>query len=255
MMPTRRSPPAKLGDANADLIPPAPANDSCGRCSTCCTPARWTASTGLSLRTSWTMAPSWMPTMHLYREQDGRLREHWGGRDELAVLWQVGALTPPENLLAPPVRETRRRVLIAAQQLLLRRGYAGTTIATIARHAHVSGQTCLQRRGRQAPGPQRRVRHHAGRRLPAGADDRPATPARAALTVPDGERCLELYAACPGRSTGAWPPGSRTLRRRRRRPADRHGGRHHRHRACPRHPQHRLPRRRPLRSSARPGPA
>ncbi|GAA1018028.1 hypothetical protein Aple_068960 [Acrocarpospora pleiomorpha] len=42
--------------------------------------------------------PYAMPTMHLYRERDGLLVEHWGVRDELSVLWQVGALTPP----APP---------------------------------------------------------------------------------------------------------------------------------------------------------
>jgi len=37
-----------------------------------------------------------MPTMHLYREQGGLLAEHWGVRDELSVLWQVGALAPPQ---------------------------------------------------------------------------------------------------------------------------------------------------------------
>jgi predicted ester cyclase len=42
--------------------------------------------------------PYAMPTMHLYREKDGVLVEHWGVRDELSVLWQVGALPPP----APP---------------------------------------------------------------------------------------------------------------------------------------------------------
>ena len=39
--------------------------------------------------------PYAMPTMHLYREKDGLLVEHWGVRDELSVLWQVGALPPP----------------------------------------------------------------------------------------------------------------------------------------------------------------
>ncbi|MEI2774740.1 MAG: ester cyclase [Tetrasphaera sp.] len=42
--------------------------------------------------------PYAMPTMHLYREQDGMLVEHWGVRDELQALWQVGALPTP----APP---------------------------------------------------------------------------------------------------------------------------------------------------------
>ena len=40
--------------------------------------------------------PYAMPTMHLYREQDGVLVEHWGVRDELSALWQVGALPVPE---------------------------------------------------------------------------------------------------------------------------------------------------------------
>ena len=39
--------------------------------------------------------PYAMPTMHLYREQDGVLVEHWGVRDELTTLWQVGALPAP----------------------------------------------------------------------------------------------------------------------------------------------------------------
>ena len=39
--------------------------------------------------------PYAMPVMHLYRAEGGRLAEHWGVRDELSVLWQVGALQPP----------------------------------------------------------------------------------------------------------------------------------------------------------------
>jgi predicted ester cyclase len=40
--------------------------------------------------------PYAMATMHLYRADGDRLAEHWGVRDELSVLWQVGALpTPP----------------------------------------------------------------------------------------------------------------------------------------------------------------
>jgi predicted ester cyclase len=39
--------------------------------------------------------PYAMPTMHLYRAEGDRLAEHWGVRDELSVLWQVGALRPP----------------------------------------------------------------------------------------------------------------------------------------------------------------
>lgn len=40
-----------------------------------------------------------MPTMHLYRAEGDLLAEHWGVRDELSVLWQVGALARPR----PPV--------------------------------------------------------------------------------------------------------------------------------------------------------
>ncbi len=40
--------------------------------------------------------PYAMPTMHMYRAQGGLLAEHWGVRDELSVLWQVGALPAPQ---------------------------------------------------------------------------------------------------------------------------------------------------------------
>ena len=40
--------------------------------------------------------PYAMSTMHMYRAADGLLVEHWGVRDELSVLWQVGALPAPE---------------------------------------------------------------------------------------------------------------------------------------------------------------
>ena len=36
--------------------------------------------------------PHAMQTAHFYRSRDGRLCEHWGVRDELSVLLQVGAL-------------------------------------------------------------------------------------------------------------------------------------------------------------------
>ena len=39
--------------------------------------------------------PYAMPTMHMYRASGGLLAEHWGVRDELSVLWQVGALPAP----------------------------------------------------------------------------------------------------------------------------------------------------------------
>jgi predicted ester cyclase len=40
--------------------------------------------------------PYAMPTMHMFRCADGVLTEHWGVRDELNALWQVGALPAPE---------------------------------------------------------------------------------------------------------------------------------------------------------------
>jgi predicted ester cyclase len=40
--------------------------------------------------------PYAMPTMHMYRASGGLLAEHWGVRDELSVLWQVGALPAPQ---------------------------------------------------------------------------------------------------------------------------------------------------------------
>jgi predicted ester cyclase len=54
--------------------------------------------------------PYAMPTMHLYRADGDRLAEHWGVRDELSVLWQVGALpTPPLPDLSQRPASARRR--------------------------------------------------------------------------------------------------------------------------------------------------
>jgi predicted ester cyclase len=39
--------------------------------------------------------PYAMATMHLYRVEGDRLAEHWGVRDELGVLVQVGAMPAP----------------------------------------------------------------------------------------------------------------------------------------------------------------
>ncbi len=39
--------------------------------------------------------PYAMHTMHLYRAEGDRLAEHWGVRDELSVLVQVGAVPAP----------------------------------------------------------------------------------------------------------------------------------------------------------------
>ncbi len=43
-----------------------------------------------------TGGPLAMKTAHFFRARDGLLCEHWGVRDELDVLYQVGALAPPE---------------------------------------------------------------------------------------------------------------------------------------------------------------
>jgi hypothetical protein len=42
--------------------------------------------------------------MHMYRHDDGVLAEHWGVRDELSALWQVGALPPPGPVALAPAR-------------------------------------------------------------------------------------------------------------------------------------------------------
>jgi predicted ester cyclase len=46
--------------------------------------------------------PFAMKTAHFFRARDGRLCEHWGVRDEVDVLYQVGALTPPEIATRAP---------------------------------------------------------------------------------------------------------------------------------------------------------
>lgn len=45
--------------------------------------------------------PYAMPTMHIYRADGNRLAEHWGVRDELSVLFQVGALQPSVPAMPP----------------------------------------------------------------------------------------------------------------------------------------------------------
>jgi predicted ester cyclase len=48
--------------------------------------------------------PYAMPVMHMYRQDNGVLAEHWGVRDELSALWQVGALPVPEPIAFGPAR-------------------------------------------------------------------------------------------------------------------------------------------------------
>ena len=42
--------------------------------------------------------PFTMKTANFFRSSGGRLSEHWGVRDALDVLYQVGALSPPETV-------------------------------------------------------------------------------------------------------------------------------------------------------------
>ena len=41
-----------------------------------------------------------MDTVHVYRTEGSRLAEHWGVRDELGVLIQLGVLPAPQLDLA-----------------------------------------------------------------------------------------------------------------------------------------------------------
>jgi hypothetical protein len=43
-----------------------------------------------------------MKTAHFFRSRDGMLCEHWGVRDELDVLYQIGALKPQEIAMPVP---------------------------------------------------------------------------------------------------------------------------------------------------------
>jgi hypothetical protein len=49
-----------------------------------------------------TYRPYAMKTAHFSRSRDGRLCEHWGVRDELDVLYQIGALKPREIAMPVP---------------------------------------------------------------------------------------------------------------------------------------------------------
>jgi predicted ester cyclase len=49
-----------------------------------------------------TYRPYAMKTAHFFRSPDGRLCEHWGVRDELDVLYQIGALKPQEIAMPVP---------------------------------------------------------------------------------------------------------------------------------------------------------
>lgn len=46
--------------------------------------------------------PYVMPTLHIYRTEGDRLAEHWGVRDELGVLIQLGVLPAPRLPMPEP---------------------------------------------------------------------------------------------------------------------------------------------------------
>ena len=94
---------------------------------------------------------------------------------------------------AEQVRETRRRVLAAARDLFLRRGYTGATVEAIAKRAAVSPQTVYNVVGGKA------AVLKAVYDVTLAGDDEPvpmvARPlARAMLAATDGRECLRLYA-------------------------------------------------------------
>jgi AcrR family transcriptional regulator len=89
--------------------------------------------------------------------------------------------------------DTRRRVLDAAARLLAEHGYAGTTIAAVAREAGVSGETVYA-----AFGNKRTLVGELVRVSVRGAGDAPAAEqagARAVAAAPDQAERLRLFAA------------------------------------------------------------
>jgi AcrR family transcriptional regulator len=94
---------------------------------------------------------------------------------------------------AEQVRETRRKVLAAARDLFLRRGYTGTTVEAIAHRAAVSPQTVYNVVGGKAAVLKAVYDVTlAGDDDPVPMVDRPL--ARAVLAATDGRECLALYA-------------------------------------------------------------
>jgi AcrR family transcriptional regulator len=110
-------------------------------------------------------------------------------------------MTQPSPRAAPPrtaaraeqVRATRQRVLAAARDLFLRRGYAGTTVEAIAQRARVSPQTVYNVVGGKAA-VLKAVYDVAlaGDDEPVPVVDRPLF--REMAAAPDARSCLALYA-------------------------------------------------------------
>jgi AcrR family transcriptional regulator/predicted ester cyclase len=214
--------------------------------------------------------PYAMPTMHMYRASGGLLAEHWGVRDELSVLWQVGACRRPsrwhcrgvqEPASAPArntaraeqVRATRQKVLTAARDLFLRRGYSGSTIEAVAKRAAVSPQTVYNVVGGKA------ALLKAVYDVAVAGDDEPVPMGRAAGLRRDGgrggrpvvPRRLRPPGTADARPGGTGDRGGRRGGHRAR-PGPAGVRRHHRGRAAAGHGGHGAPRRRPLRAAPRP---
>lgn len=112
--------------------------------------------------------------------------------------------TPPRSYTSPlredQARLTRRRVIDAAHDLFLTRGYTATTIDTIARTAGVSVQTVYNSVGNKAAVLAAVYDAAlAGDDAPVAIADRPTF--QAMLSERDGRRCLARYAAL-GRELG-----------------------------------------------------
>ena len=106
---------------------------------------------------------------------------------------QPRSAPPATAARAEQVRATRHKVLGAARDLFLRRGYAGATIEAIAHRAGVSPQTVYNVVGGKA------ALLKAVYDVAIAGDDEPvpvgARPAYAELTAaPDARSCLRLYA-------------------------------------------------------------
>ena len=94
---------------------------------------------------------------------------------------------------AEQVRETRRKVVAAARDLFLRRGYTGATVEAIAHRAAVSPQTVYNVIGGKAAVLKAVYDVTlAGDDEPVPMGERPL--ARAILAADDGRECLALYA-------------------------------------------------------------
>lgn len=110
-----------------------------------------------------------------------------------------GAVASPRRRYTSQIRDeqarlTRRKILDAARELFLTRGYLGTTLDDVAATAGVSVQTVYNAVGGKAAVLKTVYDVTlAGDDEPVPMSERPAF--RAMLAATEGRRCLELYAA------------------------------------------------------------